>query len=125
MEKVFLVDLDGTLAAYEQQLNVDLAKLRSDTDDPTMFPDYNDYNNPKWLNARIDLIKKQINWWFNLPKIEQNFLVLREAEKIGFKIHVLTQGPKRTASAWTEKLLWCQKNIGPDVEVTITRDKSL
>lgn len=124
-DKILLVDLDGTLADYDGELKRGLARLRSDTDDPCFYVNFDDYSNPAWLNARIDLIKKQTNWWLNLPKIECNFKVLKAAEEIGFKIHVLTQGPKRTASAWIEKLLWCQKHLGENVDITITRDKSL
>ncbi len=34
------------------------------------------------------------------------------AREIGFKIRILTKGPRHTPQAWAEKLLWCQKNIG-------------
>jgi hypothetical protein len=38
---------------------------------------------------------------------------------------VLTQGPRRNANAWTGKKLWIDKNLGQDVDITITRDKGL
>jgi hypothetical protein len=38
---------------------------------------------------------------------------------------ILTQGPRRNANAWTGKKLWIDRNLGPDTDVTITRDKGL
>ncbi len=38
---------------------------------------------------------------------------------------ILTQGPSKNPPAWTGKKLWIDENLGPEVDVTITRDKGL
>ena len=126
MEKIALFDMDQTLADYEGQLRRDLARLNPN-DAPWSANGFRLHGSevPGWLKNQMRLVKSQPNWWLNLPRIEANFKILETARRIGFQIHILTKGPRRTASAWTEKLLWCQKNISPDVDVTITQDKGL
>lgn len=121
-EAIFLFDMDGTVADYEEGLRRELLKIQS-PDEP--FFDIHMSHAPDWFENRMRLIKKQTNFWLNLPVIEKNIRVLELAEKLGYVLHGLTKGPRSTHSAWSEKLLWCQKNIHPDVDLTVTMDKGL
>lgn len=38
---------------------------------------------------------------------------------------VLTQGPRKNPNAWMGKKVWIDRNLGQDIDVTITRDKGL
>ena len=120
-EKIALFDMDGTLADYDKQLHEDMERLRGPEEPTSTHRELM----PQHLVNRMKLIKSQKDWWFNLPKIEAGFRVLSIAKEIGFKIHILTKGPTTTPQAWTEKVLWCQKNIGSDVDITIAQDKGL
>lgn len=121
---IALFDMDGTLADYGGQLKKDLLSLAS-PDDPKLETDWYDDESKPWIQNRIKLIKTQVGWWEKLPKLQLGFDILKMAKDIGYDIHILTKGPRTTHSAWTEKLIWCQKNIGEQTEVTITFDKSL
>jgi len=43
----------------------------------------------------------------------------------GYKIMILTGGPRKNPHAWSGKKIWMDKNLGEDVDITITRDKGL
>lgn len=120
--KIFLTDMDGTLCDYEGQLLHDLEPLRAPCEKPLKELFHDDM--PDHIEQRMRLIKRQVGWWKNLPRIESNFFVLEIARRIGFKIEILTKGPKHTHMAWSEKLLWCQNQ--PEIseeDVTITQRK--
>ena len=120
--EIALFDLDGTLADYDIQMIRDLRRIqeRGETD-------YSPHDRlaPRYFGSRLDLIKSQSGWWLKLPKLKRGFDILRVAQELGFQIQVLTMGPHNTPSAWMEKVLWCHKNIGRSVKVTVTEDKSL
>lgn len=122
LEKICLVDMDGTLVNYMDQLDSDLSKLKSPEE--SSFDLYSD-NWPEHIENRISLIKKQPNWWLNLPNIQLGHDVLDMARNIGYDIHVLTKGPSKNSSAWSQKLQWCRDKLPHDVKVTITEDKGL
>lgn len=123
-EDIALFDLDGTLADYNGQMINDLNSIRGPNESVVTELSHGD-DFPKELEARRKILRNQPGWWVNLPVCEAGEYVLRVAQEIGFKIHILTQGPLHAQAAWTEKLLWVQKHF-PDVEdVTITRDKGL
>jgi len=117
--KIALFDLDGTLADYDGQMRIDLESIMSPGDH-----EFDMRHPPAWAKARMDIIKRQPGWWFNLPRYEPGFDILRAAMSIGFEPYVLTKGPYNTTSAWTEKVEWCRVNLPKEVKVTITEDKS-
>lgn len=38
---------------------------------------------------------------------------------------ILTQGPRKNPASWSGKKRWIDKNLGENVDITITRDKGL
>ncbi len=122
-DNIGLFDLDGSLADYDKAALSGLKLLSSPTDLPLEFARQAD--DEPHLKARLDAIMRQPDWWLNLEPIEMGFQILELARQIGFQIHVLTQGPKTKPLAWKEKVEWCHKHLGSDVDVHITRNKGL
>jgi hypothetical protein len=122
-DNIGLFDLDGSLADYDKAVLEGLALLASPEEPPVV--DVRNARQVKHLQARVDLITRQPNWWANLERIPMGFQVLELAREIGFRIHVLTQGPKAIPVAWKEKVEWCHKHLGADTDIHITRDKGL
>jgi 5'-nucleotidase len=112
---IALVDMDGTLCDYEGQL------LREAQD--IVGPDVN-IHDPKWKNL-VDLIKQRPGFWRELPTLPFGFRVLDLLLGHDFDVHILTKGPYRVTSAWTEKVDWCRRNLTSNLPITITEDKSL
>lgn len=125
-EPIALVDMDGTLCDYSGQMKRDLELLASPEE---KGKDYSDFfeNEPEHIRARKAIIKSQSGWWRNLEVISSGEVLLHLLHEIGFEIHILTKGPNRTTSAWTEKFEWCKANIHPriDFNMTITEKKGL
>lgn len=124
---IALVDMDGTLADYSGAMTRDLTILASPCciwglESPPVDP--GDLDKIPHMKARMDLIKNQPDWWFNLARLEGGFKIVDMLKREGYKIHVLTKGPKRNVSAWTEKVRWVQKHL-PNTNITITHDKGL
>ncbi len=116
--KVALIDMDGTLCDYEgalkEAMEITFNRLMDDAE--------------VWSDEHAGvrhLIKRQTNFWRDLKPIARGFSVTIMLEGYGFNLHVLTKGPAKIRTAWTEKLDWCRDYLGDDVPVTITEDKSL
>ena len=118
-EKIALIDMDGSIVDYDLAMKQALASIAA----PGEPEDYGG-EEPPWLSARMALIKSQTGFWANLPRIEEGFAVLAILKEIGFTLNILTKGPFKTTSAWSEKVAWCRNHLG-DVPVTITEDKSI
>jgi hypothetical protein len=123
IENIALFDMDGTLCDYEKNLIKDLNKLKS-PQEPLCTSIPND-DAPDYLKNRSNLIRSSIEWWASLPKFKLGFDIWKIADDLGFRKMVLTQGPKRNPNAWSGKKLWIDKNLGTEIDVTITRDKGL
>lgn len=111
---IALVDMDGTLCDYEGALRDKLRDL--------VGRDANIHD--KHYKKLVDLIKKQPGFWSGLQPIPAGFKMVCMLQDAGFEVHILTKGPYRTTSAWTEKVEWCREHL-PGVPVTITEDKGL
>lgn len=122
-EPIALVDMDGTIADFDMAMQRDLAPLAS-PNDPDLNHSPDDAGEPPWLKARKKLIKNQPNWWRNLARMELNFHVVDLMQDMSFDIHILTKGPWRTTSAWSQKVEWCREHV-PYASVHITEDKGL
>ena len=112
-ENIALVDMDGTVADFDKTLQADYKAVIGDNKVSTETEE-----------LIKSLIKKQAGWWRNLPQIGLGTAIAEHLVQIGFKIMVLTKGPVKTTSAWTEKVEWCAKYM-PYADVTITHDKGL
>jgi 5'-nucleotidase len=119
--KIALFDMDGTLVDFDGAIQRDMRKLQAPGEVPYIRGS-NDEDVP-YLDARLNLIRRQPGWWKNLERLQLGWDVLEAARDIGFDITVLTKGPYNTTSAWTEKVEWCRREL-PHVKVTITEDKS-
>ncbi len=123
IEKIALFDMDGTLCDYDAGLFDDLEKLRA-PQELIFHPPIKD-SFPEYIKARAELIKSSEKWWANLPKFQLGFDVLKIAKELGYREMILTQGPKRNPAAWSGKKSWIDKNLGQDIDITMTRDKGL
>lgn len=131
-EKIALFDLDGTLANYHGRMVQDLEKLRS-PNEPVYTDDFQE-NAPAYLEERMELVKRQPGWWRGLDVLEDGMTILGSAVALGFEPHILTKGPFKTVSAWSEKVEWVRSNVDPfvkkidptmPVRITITEDKGI
>jgi 5'-nucleotidase len=123
LAKVFLFDLDGSLADYDGTLLADLERMRS-PGEPAVTEVREAFGQPH-LRARIDAVTARPGWWAGLPPLEAGMAVYRLAMDMGFDCQVLTKGPKYQPRAWAEKVEWCQRHLGPDVDVHVVSDKGL
>ncbi len=122
---IALFDMDGSLADYDGAMVRDLESLRA-PDEPTVSRESLwQTETGEHVLARMKLIKGQPGWWLNLDPIPAGMTVLALCQQLGFDVHVLTKGPKRHSQAWDEKVQWCQRHIGPDVDIHVTSDKGL
>ena len=120
---VALFDLDGTLADYDGQLRADLEKMRSpDEDEITTKGMYGDLE--PWLEERIRVIKRQPDWWANLPCFKLGWDILEAARPL-FAIHILSKGPSSNPDAWRQKAEWVRKNLDDTVLIHLTESKGI
>jgi 5'(3')-deoxyribonucleotidase len=119
-DQVALIDLDGTLADYDEALVREMRTIQS----PDEVPFGGERVEAPHVEARRRLIQRQPGFWRGLRPIPRGFEVVDELRTLGFVLHVLTKGPSTTPGAWSEKLEWCQQHL-PDATVTVTGDKSL
>ncbi len=119
-DKIALFDMDGTIADYDSAMKTSLARLGNEEIPQDLHVD----NLPPWLEARMGLIKSQRGWWKSLPVIKSGLNLMQLCADMGFNIHVLTQGPKRSKHAWAEKYEWCEEFVAPiceDYGISVTR----
>lgn len=125
-ENWILFDMDGTLCQYDQHLLKSLNALRSDLEpEITEVPHYDWESNPLYVRNRLTLIRDSVEWWRTIPRLQLGFDIWDLADEFEFKKMILTQGPRRNPNAWSGKKMWIDENLGPDVDITITRDKGL
>ena len=122
-DNIALFDMDGTLCDFEKSLYEDLEKIRSPKEKSYRPPIKDDM--PEYIKKRASLITSSEDWWANLPKFQLGWDILDATKSLEYRIMILTQGPRRNPSSWSGKKIWIDKNLGEDVEITITRDKGL
>jgi 5'-nucleotidase len=123
VEPIALFDMDGTLCDYDKGLAESLESLRSPSELVYKLPLRD--TAPDYIKKRADLIRASRSWWENLEKFKLGWDILDVAKKLGYRIMILTQGPRKNPESWAGKKRWIDKNLGEDTDVTITRDKSL
>jgi len=119
MKKIALIDLDGTLCDYDKSMTFEMSKISHPNE-----PSYKKYATDDYLKARKKLIQNQPGFWLNLEPLKLGFDIIEDLTNIGFSLNVLTQGPKKSINAWSEKVQWCHKYL-PGTNITITQDKAL
>lgn len=121
-DNIALFDLDGTLCDHDGQLFADLDRLKAPEE-----PVYrgNLRNAPEHIRRRAELLREQVAWWTSLPRLQLGFDIMGVADELGYRKMILTQGPSRYPNAWIGKKLWVENELGPDTDITITRDKGL
>lgn len=122
---VGLFDMDGSLAAYVEALVRDMNLLSSPGEVEITIENLYSLDKHEYIRNRMRVIKHQPGWWLNLKPIEAGMKAVIIANSLGFENHILTKGPKKISNAWKEKVEWCQKYIGEDVDIHITSDKGL
>lgn len=120
LKPVALLDLDGSVAAFDEALQKGLDAIRGPNDPPYT----EEAREEPYMTARRRLIKSQPGFWENLPKIKLGFDVVDALVRLDFAVTVLTKAPIKIESAWTEKVRWVKRNLPEDFEVTLTQDKS-
>ena len=123
LENIALFDLDGTLCDYDKGLKAGMEKLMAPNELPYNGVPRDDA--PEYLKARANLVRASVEWWAALPKFQLGFDIWALAVELEYRRMILTAGPKRNANAWTGKKVWIDRNLGQDVDITITRDKGL
>ena len=123
IENIALFDMDGTLCDYDKALLEKLEVLRSPHEPVFKLPLRD--NAPSYIRERADLIRASEKWWEELPKFKLGRDILEAARELEYRIVILTQGPRRNPASWSGKKKWIDKNLGPDVDITMTRDKGL
>jgi 5'(3')-deoxyribonucleotidase len=121
-ELVANIDLDGTVANFNKALLAALNLIRNPLE-PVYTSEHLD-NPPDWLEERMGYIKRSPGFWRNLEPISLGMQVVDIIREEGYRLNVLTKGPRRSTSAWTEKVEWAKEFL-PDAQVTITQDKGL
>jgi 5'-nucleotidase len=123
-ELIALFDLDGTLADYNSALLQGLNNIRS-PGEPKLDVLPRGDDTPIYLRTRMNMIRESADWWVNIPRLGLGSDIWNITESFGFRHMILTAGPKRFPNSWSGKKMWVDKNLGPEVDITITRDKSL
>jgi len=122
-DNVALFDLDGTLCDYDSAMLKSMNAIRAPSEPEIKHVPQDGI--PPFMQARIDLICADELWWENMPPLAAGFDILMVARDLGYRPMILTQGPKRNPYAWSGKKRWVDRNIGVNVDITITRDKGL
>jgi 5'-nucleotidase len=123
-DDIGLFDMDGSLADFDGAMRRDLERLRA-PEEPPLPADLWIDDERSHLRERMRLIKGRPGWWRDLPPVEPGFVVYRAARDLGFNNQILTKGPKLYAAAWAEKLEWCQRHLGDEIDVHVVSDKRI
>lgn len=110
---IALIDMDSTLCDYHGAMEEAFEKAFG-------LPGIEVWKYKEFQN----IVKRVPGFWRNLKLIPKGETIVRILKAYGFEPHILTKGPYKTTSAWTEKVEWCREHM-PGVPVTITEDKGL
>lgn len=118
-----LVDMDGTVANYTKALHAAELTLMSPGEEPRLAAE--DEDKHPYVKARRRLIKSQTDWWLNLETIPRGMRIVAMMEELGFRVTVLTRGPKPHPHAWAEKVKWVQIHLPRARTVVMDDEKAI
>ena len=128
MDKIILLDLDGTVADWDAAMIRDLQRCLPIDYYPKIeiWMKEERRNRPEWVENLMSVIRNQVGWWFNLEPLDlgMHLFELIKSSRWDWEINVLTKGPATKPNAWMEKVQWCTKYLGT-VPVTVCANKSL
>lgn len=123
IENIALFDMDGTLCDYDAGL---LRELRGLVPPGTELPTLPlSEHAPEYVKSLVTLITSRERWWAELPQFKLGWDIWEISKEMGYRPMILTQGPRNKPEAWSGKKRWIDKNLGPDTDITMTRDKGL
>jgi len=123
---IFLFDMDCSLFDYQSSMISRLNEMaENDTNIVADKENLWQLDNDLKFKVKIDKIKSTPGFWRDLPPIENGFEIYKHVKTLGFKIEILTKGPRRFPNAWGEKLECCQKHFGEKVNVNVVTTKKL
>ena len=125
MDNIALFDMDRSLVDYDEGIINSLNMILCHDEKKITKENIGQMERTRFTHERIKLIRSQPGWWFNLNPLQEGMKVLDIAREIGVQIHILTKGPKKLPTAWKEKVEWCQKHIGENVDIHITSNKGM
>lgn len=115
IDNVALVDMDGTLCDFHNQLERDLEKVLGEDRQKI---------SAKTLREVEWLIRRDGGWYRNLKPLPLGFQIVDLLKSIGFRIMIMTKSSKESKNAWSEKAAWISEYL-PDVDMMVTMDKGL
>jgi len=120
-EPVALIDMDGTIADFDQSMRHYLSLIRSPEE--TKPDDYSG-EDQTYVKQRHRLIKKLPGFWRNLPRLQAGFDIVNTLMALKFRCNILSKGPRKSTAAWQEKVEWCEEHV-PHMPITLSEDKGL
>ena len=118
---IALVDLGDTLCDCTPALREGLARLRGQGEsahEEDLVP------LPAHLESRRRKVMERAGFWRALPPRALGFEILALLQRSGFRVYVLTKGPRDAPHVWAEKVAWCRAHL-PGVPVIVTDDKAV
>ena len=125
-ERIALIDMDGTIADYENAMRVEYDKLIA-PGEMDYYEASRKYGRDEWpshLWNRMDVIKRRSGFWRYMPRHQLGFEIVDVLREYDFHLNIATQGPSTKALAWSEKFEWVREVL-PDADMHITENKSL
>lgn len=114
-DDIALLDMDGTVCKWHEQLEKDLNDVLGDA--RKTLP-------PETVTKIEHLIRSKPGWYLNLEPIPLGIKLAEMLHVIGFTVMVATKATPKATNAWSEKAAWCQKYL-PFAKVTVSEDKTL
>lgn len=120
LKPIAFLDMDASVADYDHAALRDMNELAS-PDEPPLINLMIDQN-PPHLEARRHQVSSKPGWWRGLRPIPEGMALVQLFRDLGFRLVILTKGPRGKNFAWAEKKDWCDTHI-PDADVIVTTVK--
>ncbi len=127
MQKIALVDMDGTVADYDGAMESSYNRLilPGELTYRAACAAYGRMTLPDPLWERCQLIKSRHGWWRDMPMLQVGDQIVCVLRRLGYEVQIATRGPKDHPRAWAEKVQWVRKHMPVGTVVHVTEDKSM